>query len=397
MIYLLALTLIGCLIGTITGLTPGLHLNTVCLIGLSIYPKLGLSEIEFGVVMVSSAVTQSFMDFVPSIFIGVPEEQTALSILPAHRLVMNGNAMEAIRLTAYGCLMGVVYSILLLIPVMLIVPEIHKSMKGTIMYVVLIAVIFLMLREKKKGYALLTFLLSGWLGYITLDLDIMPPSQTLFPLFTGLFGFSNIILSIKEKATSIKQKEDVEVKLDKNTAYSSLIGALCGIIVGLLPAMSPSQVGIIAYDILGSNLKNFLVSVSAINTSDAIYSLVSLHTINNARSGVAAMLGQVMTLDYNTLILYIGVTAFSAMIGFFTYLHLGKTAMGIIARIYYEKLNTSILVLILLLVYWMTGTFGLLLSILATAVGVIPILAGISRTHLMGVLIVPTLTYTLLR
>jgi len=85
------------------------------------------------------------------------------------------------------------------------------------------------------------------------------------------------------------------------------------------------------------------------------------------------------------------------MIGFFTYLHLGKTAMGIIARIDYEKLNTSILVLILLLVYWMTGTFGLLLSILATAVGVIPILAGISRTHLMGVLIVPTLTYTLLR
>ena len=87
MIYVLTLTLVGCLLGTITGLTPGLHVNTVCLIGLSLYPLLGLSVVDFGVIMISMAVTQTFIDFIPAIFIGVPEEGTALSVLPAHRLL----------------------------------------------------------------------------------------------------------------------------------------------------------------------------------------------------------------------------------------------------------------------------------------------------------------------
>ncbi|MBM3308978.1 MAG: hypothetical protein FJY77_01870 [Candidatus Altiarchaeales archaeon] len=396
MIYILTLTLIGCAIGTITGLTPGLHLNTVCLIGLSLYPKLGLNPIEFGVVMVSAAITQNFMDFVPAIFTGVPEEGTALSILPAHRLVIEGRSMEAVKLTAYGCLLGVVYSILLLLPVIYIVPVIYKTMKGTIMYVVVIATIVLIIREKNKAFALISFLLSGYLGFIALDLKILSPTEVLFPLFAGLFGISNILVSLKDKTANTPQLEDIEVNLDKNIAFSALVGSLCGIIVGLLPSMSPSQVGIIAYDFLGSNLRSFLVSVSAINTSDAIYSLVSLYTINNPRSGVAAMLGQIMTLDSNTLLLFIGTTAFASMIATAAYLLLGKTAMKFVAKIDYTKMNLAILILIVVLTYWMTGLFGLFLAVLATAIGLIPIQTGVSRTHLMGLLILPTITYTIL-
>jgi putative membrane protein len=393
MIYLLTLILTGCLLGTITGLTPGLHVNTVCLIGLSLYPSLGLSTTDFGVVMVSMAVSQTFMDFIPAIFIGVPEEETALSILPAHRMVMKGRSMEVVYLTAYGCLLGVVYSIILLIPVMQIVPLVYKTMKGTIIYVVIIAIIVLIIREKKRMFAMIAFLLSGYLGILSLNLKVLSPTEALFPLFSGLFGFSNIIVSLKDKAVSIPQKEDIKVDLDKNMIKSGLVGSLCGIIVGLLPAMSPSQVGIIAYDLLGGNLKNFLVSISAINTSDAIYSLVSLYTIDNPRSGVAAMLGQVMTLDINTLLLFVGVTAFTALIATIVYLNLGRMAMRFVMRINYTKLNLSILIFMMLLIYWITGWIGLLLSMLATAIGLIPILSGVSRTHLMGLLILPTIAY----
>lgn len=35
--------------------------------------------------------------------------------------------------------------------------------------------------------------------------------------------------------------------------------------------MSPSQIGILMYSIFGQNLRGFLVSVSAINTSDATF------------------------------------------------------------------------------------------------------------------------------
>ena len=46
--------------------------------------------------------------------------------------------------------------------------------------------------------------------------------------------------------------------------------------------------------------------------------------------------------------------------------------------------------------YVMTGVTGLFLAVVATAIGLIPILSGISRTHLMGLLIMPTILYTLI-
>jgi putative membrane protein len=395
MIYTLSLILVGCLIGTITGLTPGVHVNTVCLLGLSLYSKLGLSAIDFGVVMVSVAVTQKFIDFIPSIFIGVPEEETALSILPAHRLVKEGKSLEAVRLTAYGSLLGIGYSLIFLIPVLYIVPILYQTLRNTIIYVVIAGVAVLILREKNKAEALITFGLSGYLGCISLNLTILSPTEVLFPLFSGLFGFSTILVSLKDRAVKIPQKEDVTIPLNKSILTSSLVGSLCGIVVGLLPAMSPSQVGILAYDVLGSNLRGFLVSVAAINTSDAIYSLVSLYTINNPRSGVAAMLGQIMNVDFPTLLVFIGAAACSALIATLLYLWLGGIAFRIVQKIDYTKLNIGILALILALVYVMTGIVGVFLAVIATSIGVIPILTGVSRTHVMGLLIVPTILYFL--
>jgi len=94
---LLALT--GCLLGVVTGLTPGLHVNTVCLLGLGFYASAGLDPIEFSVAMIAMAITHTFLDFIPAIFLGVPEESTALSVLPAHRLVLAGKGLEAVKYT----------------------------------------------------------------------------------------------------------------------------------------------------------------------------------------------------------------------------------------------------------------------------------------------------------
>lgn len=47
------------------------------------------------------------------------------------------------------------------------------------------------------------------------------------------------------------------------------------------------------------------------------------------------------------------------------------------------------------LLYSITGPLGVLIALLGTAIGIIPIHAGVSRTRLMGVLIVPTVFYFL--
>jgi TctA family transporter len=47
------------------------------------------------------------------------------------------------------------------------------------------------------------------------------------------------------------------------------------------------------------------------------------------------------------------------------------------------------------LVFLFTGFFGLGLAFLCTIIGLLPIMSGVSRTHLMGVLLIPTISYFL--
>jgi len=64
-------------------------------------------------------------------------------------------------------------------------------------------------------------------------------------------------------------------------------------------------------------------------------------------------------------------------------------------RINYKKLSMATIIFVTGLVYLMTGWVGLLVCIVAMVIGLVPILAGVSRTHTMGVLLVPTILYYL--
>ncbi|HDH41561.1 MAG TPA: hypothetical protein ENG12_04065, partial [Candidatus Altiarchaeales archaeon] len=210
MLEFLALGILGCMLGIITGLTPGLHVNTVAILGLSIFPSLSISPLEFAVVMVGMSVTHTFLDFIPAIFLGVPEEETALSVLPTHQLLLQGRVIEAVRLTALGSLFGLGFALLLLLPVLILIPMIYSELRGFIVYVLIIAVIFLIIRERtKRGilWAISIFLISGYLGVLILNLGILSTTQVLFPVFVGLFGLSNIFFSLRSGISKVPQDE----------------------------------------------------------------------------------------------------------------------------------------------------------------------------------------------
>lgn len=393
---ILALAILGCLLGIITGLAPGVHVNTVAVVGLSVFPHLSLSPIQFAVVMVAMTVTHSFLDFIPAIFLGAPEEATALSVLPAHRLLLQGKALDAVKLTALGSLLGLGFALLLLAPTLAIIPAIYYGLRGYIGYVLAAAVVVLVLREREKHkivWAAGIFLLSGCFGLLMFDLRILSTTQVLFPAFAGLFGISNLINSLKEKATKIPQSKFTSVRIKPAHLSAGFFGALAGLLVGLLPAMSPSQLGVLMSSLIGTEVGTFLVYLSAINTSDAIFSFVSLYTINNPRSGVATMVGKVLDLGFDELLLLCGVTAFSAVFATFLHLRLGRIALDFVGRIDYRLLSIATLALVFSLLYLLTGWFGVLLAVLATAIGLLPILSGVSRTHCMGALLLPTIFY----
>ena len=398
MLDLIILALIGICIGVITGLTPGLHVNTIAIIGLSLFSALNISPIQFATVMMAMAVTHTFLDFIPSIFLGAPEEETVLSVLPTHRLLIEGKALEAVKLTAFGSLFGLFFALLLLVPMLFLIPILYTALHGIIVYILIVAVISLILRERKPNkilWAILIFCITGYLGMIIFDLKILSATQVLFPVFVGLFGLSNILASLNSGTVRIPQDEFIDVKPTPKFIFSGFLGSIGGMLVGILPAMSPSQVGVLMYEIIGTDTRNFLITMSAINTSDAIYSLIALYTIQNPRSGVVVMISKVLEVDFNVLLLLIGIIAFTAFFATFLHIKIGRLAMRFVGRVNYKSLCIASLTLILSLVYLFTGLFGVLLALLATIIGSLPILSGVSRTHSMGVLLLPTILYFL--
>ncbi|MEM4248135.1 MAG: tripartite tricarboxylate transporter permease, partial [Candidatus Nanoarchaeia archaeon] len=102
---LLLALLLGVCAGSITGLTPGIHTNTVAALVLAGLPFLSahFSFTALGVFLVTMVIVHSFLDFIPSIFLGAPDEgETALSVLPGHKLLLEGQGYKALKLTVVG-------------------------------------------------------------------------------------------------------------------------------------------------------------------------------------------------------------------------------------------------------------------------------------------------------
>ncbi|RJS70734.1 hypothetical protein CW714_06865, partial [Methanophagales archaeon] len=52
-----------------------------------------------------------YIKTIPAAFVGAPEADTALSLLPAHRLLLEGRAYEATVLSAIGSFGAVIFSL----------------------------------------------------------------------------------------------------------------------------------------------------------------------------------------------------------------------------------------------------------------------------------------------
>src|SRR3989338_7353088 len=101
--------LIGIIFGVIAGLLPGIHPNLVSifLFSISLFLLQYFSPLTLALFIVAVTITNTFVDSTPSIFLGAPEGGTELSVLPGHRLLLQGRGYEAVSLTVIGSLLAV--------------------------------------------------------------------------------------------------------------------------------------------------------------------------------------------------------------------------------------------------------------------------------------------------
>ena len=399
---------LGILIGTLTGLTPGIHINLVSLILLSFsafFLTLPLiNALTLTIFIVSMAITHTFVDFIPSIFLGAPDEDTVLSILPGHQFLLKGRAYDAIVFTLYGSLTALLI-ILIFTPIFIyILPLIYPYLQK-IMWIILVLVSgFLIMSDKNKTWAFFIFLLAGFLGIASLNLNIKEP---LLPLLTGLFGASNLIVSIRQNTKIPSQKISSLKKIllpKKSIARASLASFISSPLMAFLPGLGASQASIIGKQSLNiKDNKEFLFLSGAINTIVMGLSFIALYSIQKTRTGAAVAVSRLLPeLTLNNLIFIILTIIISGFLSFIITIYISRFASKHINKIKYSKLSFIILIILLIIViifsdFTIQGKIiSLLVFLTSTSLGVFTILSNTQRMHLMGCLLVPTILFYLL-
>ena len=409
MFELVIACLLGIGIGTITGMTPGIHVNTAGAILFAVSTiLLSFVSPEFlCVLMVSMSIAHALLEFIPSMLLGVPEEGTALSVLPGHKMVLEGRSKEAIRIVSIGGFGAIIVTILLLPIFAIVLPPAYEFLKPVTWILLLIASIYLIYKVTStlKGFlwSLLLFILSGILGWIIFQAPLSS-GISLMCVFSGLFGISTILFSLNDNSTIPHQNKFYELDLDNAKIKSIITGGTTGAILGFLPGFGPAQGSVIAQSASGQsnnddeNTTNFLLAISGLNTSDCLFSLIAIYLIGNPRSGIAVYMSYLISeFNLSHLIVFIFASLIAVSLSLALCLKLGDSFSKLMSGIDYRKLSIAVIVLQVILLY----IFGLyyqaplpyltLMLVTSTAMGLLPHYLDVGKSHLMGVLIIPAI------
>lgn len=393
MLELLLFILFGTAIGVFFGLAPGLHPNLIVLM-IPFFLSFNAAPLSLIAFVVSIAVTNTVIDFIPSILLGAPDAGTELSVLPGHKMLLSGHGYEAVKMAVVGAVGSLVLCTLLFPLLVVGIPPLYALVKPYtwLLLTVIVGIIITSEHGWKKVIATACFFASGAIGIMSGNLPL-DNSLLLFPLLSGLFGVSTLLLQIKSKTTIPEQIKGNVFVSQKTVNRSIILGSVGGIFSGLLPGVGSSQIAALAS--VDKNEKSFLMTNGAIVMANMIMSIMCLWLIARPRSGVAVALSQMVTIGFNEFLFIIFCALTLCGVAAVITLFIAKRFVSLIQKINYSKISISVVFVIVVLTLLFTGFYGLFLLLLCTCLGVFTNLSGIRRSVLMGVLILPVILFYL--
>jgi len=443
----LLLVILFCILGVITGiatgLLPGLHVNNIALILLSLSGAIiaGFSFLfEFGiskefilllicVYIISTSISHTFHDVIPSTFLGAPDPDTALSVLPAHSLLVEGRGYEAVALSAMGSYGAVVFCFLLLFPIRFLIGSPlfgYEVLRGIMLFVLLAISVLMICTEKGRVdilgrggvsscflgmlFALFIFILSGLFGLVIFDVPVGSPiglsSPVLFPALAGLFGMPTLFESLLTKPVIPDQSlvdPVVDGEMKRSSMLSVMTGSLGGILVSIIPGITSATGTVLAMNSRGaSGRRQTIITLSAVNTACAFFVVVMMFVILRSRSGATlAAMELISVSEWSGFLMpeYLSFLLIAVLLGgtlsyFFT-LRVGKIFARSFVKVPYVKVVVFTIIFVCVLVFLFTGLMGLLVLLVASFIGLLPVRWGVRRSHCMGILLVPIILYFL--
>jgi putative membrane protein len=423
LLYIALAVLGGIGIGTIAGLLPGVHVNNTSAILLGLSPALAASGVQpayIAAAIVASTVAQSFLDIVPSIFLGAPDDAMVLAVMPGHRMLLDGRGIEAVRLSAAGSGLAIVVSMLLILPLSFLFGSVYPLIWDNMALILIAISMFIILsnksdspfpdsaeRTRKILKGTLVFFAAGLLGVLSFAIEpglvpvvsIAAPT-VLLPLLSGLFGAPMLFLSSLAEPEIPRQGHHDFALSGGEIGRAALLGTAAGALVSWFPAVSAgvatSVTGMFSRQDEDSD-RRYLISVSGVNTANAVFSLVALYVIGKPRSGAVAAAEELLGgfMDYGTFVLFLVVVCVAGVLSYLIVLWIGAYAAEAFGKINYRWMNRCVLLFLGTMCLLMTGMMGLAIFLIAASVGMAAHLLKVKKTCLMGVLLLPCILYFL--
>lgn len=412
----IAASLLGALTGIATGLVPGIHVNTVTALLLASSASCASLGIEYSALLAFTcalAISHTFFDVVPGLFLGVPGDES-FALLPGHRLVRQGRGTLALRLSVAGSVLGLGIGLVVVAALLLfgnLIGALEEAI-GPWMFFVLAGVsLVLILSDSHRGWSLVVFLASGLLGVAVFASPLVAggldaPVNALFPALAGLFGVAGLLFAIGTGGGGAPPlPPDVPASpTAQGVAWPGVRGGLAGLVVGVLPGLGAANAATLLLLLerwfgrrgdRDAQDRAYLVTTSSLNTSEALFAIAALYLIGRSRSGASIAVEQILGGIVSPADLG-WIALFMIAAGIVAAVIMWRTGAAVAARfqaVDQTRLNWSVVAFLVVLTVMLLGAGGLVILICATAVGLIPLLSGARRAQLMGFFLVPTMLF----
>lgn len=391
-------TLLGIIFGTASGIIPGVHSNTLAGVLLSLQVSLLalLGPVALACAMFSALITHTFVDAIPSTFLGIPDADTSLAVLPAHALCLEGNGEEAVRIAALGSAAAIILAVPLSLLCFLLLPALQPYFDWWIGLLLLATVGYMIATSDAPVWALSLFLVSGMLGMFALRYAFLSwhllagGSAILMPLLTGLFGIS-VLLTASRGTVPYQMFRGIRME-DRSIVKCSILGTVAGVAVGWLPGLSTASANGVLAQVIGyeKDRRAYILATNAANTANAFIGLAALFALGRMRNGVMVAVSELPLPAFSDLMMA-GVLAACAAYGITIVLSRSAYCLGGLDSL---LLNRVVIAFVILMSIVLTGPFGILVLILAIALGLVPHFINLPRVYCMGVIMVPVMLYS---
>ena len=419
MITFPAVVTLSALAGCAAACIPGLHIYNV--IGLLAVAFLGTTSSvppEILVAVCTGLLTSyAIVSAIPAVLLAAPDESAFFTVLPAQNLLMQGRGYEAVLVTAAGSLAGLYGVLLVAAPLAArILPGVQHVLQPHFHWILWCVIAFMALSEWPKGgrfgpagprrllhawrspgVGLLVFLLSGMLGFLLFYRSPLPATsafQNLMPAFIGLFTIPWLLLNT---VTAVRPPPQRMTVPQGDGALPLLRGSTAGMLGGGLAAFSPVLTGGVGGMLAGHALsiredRAFLASQGAARAVYYVGGLMLLFApdLHMTRGGAAwLMRPYFVPHSREHFLLFLGAVGIAACVAVLSVPLLCRITIRLSARLGYRRISLFALLASVTIVLAVIGPTGLLVTLVATAIGLLAPLFGARRMNALGVILLP--------